>query len=76
MSTSLRTATMAHCKRELFHAAWEPLLDDAFVDGIVIDCADGVKRRMFPIIFTYSTDYPEKYLDSVLSASHILTCRL
>jgi len=55
---------VAHCKRELFHAVWRILIDDDFIDayenGIVIKCYDGVYRRVFPRIFTYSADYPEK----------------
>jgi hypothetical protein len=56
----------AHCRRELFHACWEVLLDEDFLHayrhGIVLKCADGVLRRVFPRIFTYSADYPEKYV--------------
>lgn len=56
---------LAHCKRELFHAIWNLLLDDEFVEayrnGIIIKCYDGKYRRVFPRIFTYSADYPEKY---------------
>jgi Plavaka transposase len=33
----------------------------AYEHGIVIDCADGIRRRIFPRFFTYSADYPEKY---------------
>ena len=55
---------MTHCRRELFHAIWELLLDDefrkAYEHGIVIDCADGIRWRLYPRIFTYSADYPEK----------------
>ena len=55
---------LTHCRRELFHAVWHILLDDEFVrayrDGIVMKCADGITRRIFPRIFTYSADYPEK----------------
>jgi Plavaka transposase len=55
---------MAHCHRELYHAQWKVLLDDEFVEackhGIVICCCDGVERRFYPQIFTYSADYPEK----------------
>lgn len=55
---------LVHCKRELFHATWRMLLDDEFVDayrdGIVIICHDSKKHRVFPRIFTYSADYPEK----------------
>jgi hypothetical protein len=55
---------LTHCERELFHAQWKIILDDDFVEawkhGIVIFCADGVKRRVYPRIFAYSADYPEK----------------
>lgn len=57
-------ALITHCRRELFHAAWEALLDAEFVHayehGIVIDCIDGIRRRVYPRIFSYSADYPEK----------------
>jgi hypothetical protein len=46
------------------HAIWRLLLDDEFLHayehGIVIKCEDGIFRRFFPRIFTYSADYPEK----------------
>jgi hypothetical protein len=55
---------MTHCHREAFHAQWEVLLDDAFIDayehGIVVKCCDGITRRFYPRIFTYAADYPEK----------------
>ncbi|KAG2751869.1 hypothetical protein P692DRAFT_201683986, partial [Suillus brevipes Sb2] len=55
-----------HCRRELFHACWEILLDEDFLyayrHGIILRCRDGVLRRVFPRIFTYSADYPEKAL--------------
>lgn len=55
---------LTHCKRELIHAVWRILLDDDFVEayknGIVIKCFDGILRRIFLRIFTYSGDYPEK----------------
>jgi hypothetical protein len=51
-------------RREVMHAVWHLLLDDEFMDayvnGIVIEFHDGVKRRVFPRFFTYSADYPEK----------------
>ena len=53
-----------HCHRELFHAQWTELLDDEFVNayehGSVLTCADGIERQLYPRIFTYSADYPEK----------------
>ncbi|KAG2744713.1 hypothetical protein P692DRAFT_201721484, partial [Suillus brevipes Sb2] len=55
-----------HCRRELFHACWNILLDSDFLHayrhGIVLQCPDGILRRVFPRIFTYSADYPEKVL--------------
>ncbi|KAH7904570.1 hypothetical protein BJ138DRAFT_1018968 [Hygrophoropsis aurantiaca] len=55
-----------HCRRKLFHAQWRVLLGGEFIEaythGIVITCCDGVKRRFYPRIFTYSADYPEKVL--------------
>jgi hypothetical protein len=40
------------------------MLDEDFISayrhGIVLKCADGIARRIFPRIFTYSADYPEK----------------
>ena len=55
---------LVHCKRELVHAIWELLLDEEFMKaykhGIVIMCADGIARRVYPRFVTYSADYPEK----------------
>ncbi|KAI0038496.1 hypothetical protein FA95DRAFT_1505601, partial [Auriscalpium vulgare] len=55
-----------HCKRELMHAAIDHMLDDEFMEayhhGVVLMCQDGIERRFFPRIFTYSADYPEKVL--------------
>ncbi|KAF7307251.1 hypothetical protein MIND_00518800 [Mycena indigotica] len=61
-----KASVLAHCRRELIHAVWRHLLDDEFLYhyryGIVVTCADGVERRVYPRIFTYSADYPEKVL--------------
>jgi hypothetical protein len=55
---------LTHCKRELFQAIWMTLLDeefmDAYINGLVVECADGILQRFFPRFFTYSADYPEK----------------
>jgi hypothetical protein len=57
---------LTHTRRELIHAVWEFLLDDEFIEayhhGIPMMCGDGVMRRIYPRIFTYSADYPEKYV--------------
>lgn len=48
------------------HGAWKIILDDEFINayhyGIIIECIDGVERRVYPRIFSYSADYPEKVL--------------
>ena len=48
------------------HSVLRLVFDDDFIHayqhGIVIDCADSVTRRVFPRLFTYSADYPEKYV--------------
>jgi hypothetical protein len=46
------------------HGVWDQILDDEFVasycHGFTMECLDGVWRRFYPRIFTYSADYPEK----------------
>ncbi|KAI0690727.1 hypothetical protein C8T65DRAFT_587702, partial [Cerioporus squamosus] len=58
------------CKRELYQQVWDLLLDpefrEAYKNGIVLECGDGVRRRLFPRFFTYSADYPEKALIAAL----------
>ncbi|KAI0055213.1 hypothetical protein BV25DRAFT_1815943, partial [Artomyces pyxidatus] len=59
-------AHRTHCARELTHAQLKILLNDEFINawvhGLVVKCCDGVYRRFYPRIFTYSADYPEKIL--------------
>ena len=47
------------------HAALMLIFDEDFVDacvnGFVVKCADGVTRRIFLWLATYSADYIEKY---------------
>jgi hypothetical protein len=61
---------MTHCRREVLHAQWTELLDDDFIaayaHGIVVLCYDGIVRRFYPRIFTYSADYPEKFVSAIL----------
>ncbi|PPR03034.1 hypothetical protein CVT24_012265 [Panaeolus cyanescens] len=58
--------TISHLKRELMHAVWllilDPELMKAYEHGFVMQCSDGIWRRIFPRFFTYSADYPEKVL--------------
>jgi len=64
LSAKRKSDLFTHCRKELMHEIWRVLLDDefleAYVHGIVLMCADGVLRRIYPRIFTYSADYPEK----------------
>ncbi|KZV59901.1 hypothetical protein PENSPDRAFT_694744 [Peniophora sp. CONT] len=57
---------LAHCRSQLMHFVWKTLLDadfmEAYEHGIVIEWPDGTFRRVFPRVFTYSADYPEKVL--------------
>jgi hypothetical protein len=57
---------LAHCQRELIHAIYNIILNDNFVrayeHGIVVKCGDGITRRLYPRLFAYIADYPEKYV--------------
>ncbi len=57
---------LTNCRRELVHAVWLLLLDDDFVHayehGFTFKFIDGVTRQVFPRIFTYGMDYPEKWV--------------
>ncbi|KAF7967234.1 hypothetical protein HWV62_35081 [Athelia sp. TMB] len=58
-------AMKTHLKRDLMQGIWDMMLDDrfmhAYTHGLPIQCADGIWRRVFPRLITYSADYPEKY---------------
>ncbi|KAG1770346.1 hypothetical protein EV702DRAFT_1202394 [Suillus placidus] len=78
ISKSGTAALYTHCRRELFHTCWNILLDQEFLyayrHGIVLKCADGVMRRIFPRIFTYSADYPEKALIAMIKDMGLCPC--
>ncbi|KAF9463410.1 hypothetical protein BDZ94DRAFT_1130921, partial [Collybia nuda] len=69
---------MTHCRRELMHGVWKFLLDDDFIHaykyGMVIKCADGIDRRVYPRFFTYSADYPEKVLLATIRDKGLYPC--
>ncbi|KJA14397.1 hypothetical protein HYPSUDRAFT_142984 [Hypholoma sublateritium FD-334 SS-4] len=69
---------LAHCRRELIHGVWKFLLDDDFVHahkyGMVVRCADGIERRVYPRFFTYSADYPEKVLLATIRDKGLCPC--
>ena len=57
---------MVHCQHEVFHAQWDILLDEEFLEahqhGIVVKCCDKIICRFYPCLITYSADYKEKYV--------------
>ncbi|KAL1711754.1 hypothetical protein EV715DRAFT_297737, partial [Schizophyllum commune] len=67
-----------HCHRELMHAVWSKILDAEFLHaykyGMVVRCLDGVERRIYPRIFTYSADYPEKVLLATIRDGGLCPC--
>ncbi|KAF5374151.1 hypothetical protein D9615_008829 [Tricholomella constricta] len=69
---------LTHCRRELMHAIWDFLLDDDFIHaykyGMVIMCLDGIERRIYPRLFTYSADYPEKVLLATMRDRGLCPC--
>lgn len=46
------------------HSVLNTVLDNKFIHAyhhsIVVPCVDGKTRHLYPRIFTYSADYPEK----------------
>ena len=60
---------LAHCKWELFHAVWKILLDKDFIEAyrnsIVVKRFNGKYQCVYPRIFTYSANYPEKCITSM-----------
>jgi hypothetical protein len=77
--TTASQATLTHLKRELMHAILELILNDEFMEayehGIVIKCPDGILWRFYPQFFTYSADYPEKWVfnDSALCSIYLMS---
>ncbi|KAG2054020.1 hypothetical protein BDR06DRAFT_982558 [Suillus hirtellus] len=57
---------------------FEILLDEEFLQvyhhGIVLQCPDGVLWRIFPRIFTYLADYPEKVLIVTIKDMGLCAC--
>ena len=65
------TEVLTYCRRLLMQAVWEKLLSGDFKNsysgGCALTCGDGVVRRVYPRIFAYSADYPEKSVIYFLS---------
>ncbi|KAF5344215.1 hypothetical protein D9757_014413 [Collybiopsis confluens] len=59
-------AVMTFMRREIPHAIYAELFDkdfmNAYRDGIILRCGNKVTCSMFPRLFTWSADYPEKML--------------
>ncbi|KAF8189081.1 hypothetical protein K438DRAFT_2144948, partial [Mycena galopus ATCC 62051] len=76
--TSHRKPLITHCRRELMQQVWRLMLDEdfkkAYAHGIVIKCIDGITRRVYPRIFTYSADYPEKVLLATIRDKGFCLC--
>lgn len=68
-----KDALFTHCIREMFQRQWSILLDEELIhamkNGLRIVCPDGKPRLFFPRVFTYSADYPEKYVMPLLPTS-------
>ncbi|EAU81343.2 hypothetical protein CC1G_07273 [Coprinopsis cinerea okayama7 len=62
------------CEHVAYFESWSLILDDELVDaienGVVITCCDGIRRRFYIRIFTYSADYPEKILIASIRRGH------
>jgi hypothetical protein len=55
----------------LYHAVIRHILEGEFEEvyknGVIILFPDGVHRRVFPRFYSYSADYPEKYIILVVA---------
>ncbi|KAF7372464.1 C2H2-type domain-containing protein [Mycena venus] len=75
---SYRKPLITHCRRALMQQVWRLMLDkdfrEAYAHGIVIKCFDGIYRRVYPRIFTYSADYPEKVLLTTIRDKGFCLC--
>ena len=63
------------------HEQWKILLDDEFLEawkhGIVLLCPNGILQWFYLQIFTYSTDYPEKWVINLPSKQNLqFICRI
>ncbi|KZV84874.1 hypothetical protein EXIGLDRAFT_623736 [Exidia glandulosa HHB12029] len=75
---SRKNKVFTHCRREYFHGALKVLCDASFWDmyahGRVVKCGDGITRRLYLRLFTYSADYPEKVLVATIRDGGLCPC--
>ncbi|KAJ7467308.1 hypothetical protein B0H11DRAFT_1732841, partial [Mycena galericulata] len=65
--TTASDVVLSFLRRELWQEIWTKLLltdglKEAYENGILVKCADGIMRRLYIRFFTYSADYKEKVL--------------
>ncbi|KAF9642857.1 hypothetical protein BDM02DRAFT_3157534 [Thelephora ganbajun] len=69
---------ITHCKWELIHAVWMLILNTAFMMayqfGILVCFADKIICHVFPHLFAYMADYPEKILMAGIRNMGICPC--
>ena len=70
-STTATADILTYLQWELMQSVWRILLDNEFTDayenGIIITFPDGIQRRVFPWFFTYTADYPEKWVTFIFT---------
>jgi len=62
---------MMHCRREVLHCSMGYTFGQgvmmAYEHSIIIECCNGITRRFYPRLLTYSADYKEKWVIFVIS---------
>lgn len=71
--TTASDEVLSFLRRELWQDIWTKLLltdglKEAYENGILVKCADGIMRRLYIRFFTYSADYKEKYERALLDS--------